>query len=110
MKTDKSIRFLLTVIAINLTLLTISELDLLPKAYANEINPTLKSTHVNYGLIPLNSDSTITVRFTDQQLNLLRRPLTNTVQDVNLIQINGKRPCTFDAWRGTCAQLYVDAQ
>ncbi|MFK7948720.1 MAG: hypothetical protein AB8G11_14100 [Saprospiraceae bacterium] len=105
MKTDKSIKFLLAVIAINLTLLTISELDLLPKAYANEMSSTFKTPYVNYGLVPLNPDSTITVSLSDEQLNLLR-PKTNTIQNVNLVQVNGEKPCGT-SWNH-CFELEVD--
>lgn len=92
MQIDKSIKFLLAVIAINLTFLTISEFDLFPKAYANEVNIP-KTPYVNYGLIPLNPDSTITVKFTDEQLNLLK---PKRIQNVNLMQLNGKKPCYED--------------
>ena len=54
----KTIKILLGIIAINLTLLTIIQTGVWPpKVQANETN----HTNVNYGLVPLNEDGSIDV-------------------------------------------------
>lgn len=60
MKTDFYTKTVLTVIAICLTILVLKEVDLIPKAYANETYNGL-SPNINYGLVPLNSDGSIDV-------------------------------------------------
>lgn len=63
MKADRFTKIVLTVIAVNLTILTVRNLDLIPKAYANERTNNLELTpNVNYGLVPLNEDGSINVR------------------------------------------------
>jgi hypothetical protein len=63
MKIDKFTKVVLTVIAVNLTLLTVKNLDIIPKAYANESTSKVKFTpSMNYGLVPLNDDGSITVK------------------------------------------------
>ena len=60
MKTDFYTKTILTVIAICLTILVLKNIDIIPRAYANEtkngINP-----YINYGLVPLNPDGSIDV-------------------------------------------------
>ena len=56
MKTDLYTKSMLTIIAICLVLVVVKDIEILPKAYANQ--PT---TPQNYGLVPLNSDGTIDV-------------------------------------------------
>ena len=54
----KTIKILLGIIAINLTLLTIIQTGIWPpKVQASETN----HTNVNYGLVPLNEDGSINV-------------------------------------------------
>jgi hypothetical protein len=60
MKTDRYLKIVLTIIAINLSFLTLNQLDILPKAYAGEVPPS--SGNLNYGLVPLNPDGSIDVR------------------------------------------------
>ena len=56
-------KVVLTVIAVNLTILTIGQLDFVSKAYANEpLNKNELLQNVNYGLVPLNEDGSITVK------------------------------------------------
>ncbi|NMH87089.1 hypothetical protein [Flavivirga algicola] len=78
MKIDKFTKIVLTVIAVNLTILTIKNLELIPKAYANEPSNNLKlSPPMNYGLVPLNDDGTISVKLS-----------TNNKIDVNIVGID----------------------
>lgn len=63
MKLDKFTKFVLTVIAVNLSILTVKNLDIIPKVYANEPIKHLNITpNVNYGLVPLNEDGSINVK------------------------------------------------
>ena len=66
MKLDLYSKSVLTVIAICLTINVLKDFDIMPKAYANEIEPNIVSkqnllTNKNYGLIPVNADGTIDV-------------------------------------------------
>ena len=82
MKIDTFTKFVLTVIAINLTILTVKNLDLIPKAYANE--PTNKVELIpnnNYGLVPLNEDGSIDVN--------IKSFSTSSVMDVNIEEVGG---------------------
>tara|TARA_B110000046_G_scaffold18544_1_gene17728 strand:+ start:1427 stop:1819 length:393 start_codon:yes stop_codon:yes gene_type:complete len=60
MKTDFYTKTVLTVIAFCLSILVMKDLDIIPKAYANENNNSL-SANINYGLVPLNPDGSIDV-------------------------------------------------
>lgn len=63
MQIDTFTKIILTVIAINLTILTAQSLDLIPELRANE--PTAHTglnTLAGYGLVPVNSDGTISVK------------------------------------------------
>ena len=63
MKTDKFTKIVLAVIAVNLTILTVKNLDIIPKAYANKPSNNVEFTpNLNYGLVPLNEDGSINVR------------------------------------------------
>ena len=58
------IYILLGIIAMNLTLLTLIQLEAWPtKASANEVNST-----VNYGLVPLNEDGSINVKLSSSDV------------------------------------------
>jgi hypothetical protein len=62
MKTDSFTKFLLFVIAINLTIHTLSQFDVIPKAYANSDSTSFNSpNHIKYGLVPLTEEGTISV-------------------------------------------------
>lgn len=79
MKVDKFTKIVLVVIAVNLTIITVKDLDIIPKAYANESTKNVEFTpNMNYGLVPLNEDGSINVR-----LNSLQ------VIDVNITEIGG---------------------
>jgi len=75
---SKRTNILLGIIAINLTLLTLIQLNIWPTTVnANELNSTL-----NYGLVPLNEDGSINVKFS-----------SNDVLDVNIEEVGG-----WDTW------------
>ena len=77
---SKKTNILLGIIAINLTLLTVIQLEVWPaKANANELglNPS-----INYGLVPLNKDGSINVNISS----------TGDMMDVNIAAIRGHRP------------------
>ena len=63
MKTDKYTKILLTVIAICLINLSFKGVSLFPKAYAG--SPETKE--IQYGLVPLNEDGSITVRLSNHE-------------------------------------------
>ena len=71
---SKKTNILLGIIAINLTLLTLIQLEIWPtKANANEFNSNL-----NYGLVPLNEDGSINVKLS-----------SSDVIDVNIDEVGG---------------------
>ncbi|MEO7978002.1 hypothetical protein [Flavobacterium sp.] len=82
MKTDVYTKIVLTVIAICLSILTLQNVDIIPKTYAAETkkNGDILTTK-NYGLVPLNSDGTIDVNIT--------RITTTDELDVNIDEIGG---------------------
>tara|TARA_B100001057_G_scaffold227051_1_gene227451 strand:- start:277 stop:540 length:264 start_codon:yes stop_codon:yes gene_type:complete len=64
MKTNKLKNIFLGIIAINLTLLTLIQLNIWPTTVnANELNSTL-----NYGLVPLNEDGSINVKLSSSDV------------------------------------------
>ena len=76
MKKDTTLKVILGIIAINLTLLTLDQLDLFPKSYASE---TSQPINTNYGLVPLNEDGTITVKLDEA-----------AIMDINIHSFKGK--------------------
>jgi len=76
MKKDTTLKVILGIIAVNLTLLTIDQLDLFPKSYASEISQPINT---NYGLVPLNEDGTITVKLDEA-----------AIMDINIHSFKGK--------------------
>ena len=79
----KTIKILLGIIAINLTLLTIIQTGVWPpKVQASETN----HTNVNYGLVPLNEDGSIDVKLSEETVEAIKPP---ALQDINLEKING---------------------
>ena len=74
MKSNKSKNIFLGIIAINLTLLTLFQLNIWPSTVnANELTST-----VNYGLVPLNEDGSINVKLS-----------SSDVIDVNINEVGG---------------------
>jgi len=76
MKKDTTLKVILGIIALNLTLLTMDQLNLFPKSYANE---TTQPINANYGLVPLNEDGTITVKLDEA-----------AIMDINIHSFKGK--------------------
>ena len=64
MKIDKFTKVILTIIAVNLTILTVVNLDIVPKLLANEPG---QIQNLNYGLVPINDDGSITVRLSSSE-------------------------------------------
>ena len=77
MKKDSTIKILLGIIAINLSIISISQLDLIPKSYANTQQTTIKAQE--FGIVPINEDGTISVRLENSE-----------VMDVNVHSYKGK--------------------
>ncbi|MBL6447823.1 hypothetical protein JMN32_16000 [Fulvivirga sp. 29W222] len=76
MKVDKFTKVVLTVIAVNLSILTLKELSVIPEARADELKEPVELVETQkYGLVPVNEDGSITVRLGDRV-------------DVNLVDIN----------------------
>ena len=74
MKSNKLKNIFLGIIAINLTLLTLFQLNIWPSTVnANELTST-----VNYGLVPLNEDGSINVKLS-----------SSDVIDVNIDEVGG---------------------
>ena len=70
MNKDKLKNIFLGIIAINLTLITLIQLEIFPpKAYASETTPTATPLNTNYGLVPLNEDGSIDVNI-DSELEV----------------------------------------
>ena len=62
MRTARLKNTFLGIIAINLTLITLIQLDIFPpKAYASENVPTATPLNTNYGLVPLNENGNVNV-------------------------------------------------
>ena len=62
MKTDFYTKIVLTIIAVCLSILTLKNVDIIPKAYASEPTKNLGvSPSKNFGLIPVNADGSIDV-------------------------------------------------
>ena len=64
MKIDKFTKVILTIIAVNLTILTTAKLDVFPVLQAGE---PLQNQNLNYGLVPLNEDGSINVRLSNSE-------------------------------------------
>jgi len=80
MNTARLKNIFLGIIAINLTLITLIQLEIFPpKAYASE---TSQPINTNYGLVPLNEDGSIDVNINSSA----------TTMNVNLAGIRGKEP------------------
>lgn len=61
MKTGIYTKVILTIIAINLTILSLKTLDIIPKANAKDA-ATKNVNGRNYGLVPINSDGSINIK------------------------------------------------
>ena len=88
MKTARLKNIFLGIIAINLTLITLIQLEIFPpKAYASE---TSQPINTNYGLVPLNEDGSIDVNLVE----------TSSVYLKGWIY-KGKEYVKFDSWVGS---------
>ena len=77
---DKSAKVILAVIAINLTIITLKELNLLPVAYGSdtiEDQNELMNSNTRYGLVPLNEDGSIDVKIS-----------SSGTMDVNIVDVS----------------------
>ena len=89
MKNPKLTNRLLGVIAFNLTLITLIQLDIFPpKAYANEV--TTMPLNANFVSVPVNNDGSINVKLSEEQLKAL---MPVAVMDVNIAEIGGAPSC-----------------
>ncbi len=92
MKIDTFTKIVLTVIAVNLTIGTVRNLDLIPKAHADEpTNNFNLAPNVNYGLVPLNEDGTISVKLNasnEIDVNIVGIDTSDEL-DVNIDEIGG---------------------
>ena len=67
MKKNSTIKVLLGIIAINLTLLTLIQLSIFPSVFATD--NTLKTNNFNnYGLVPLNDDGSISIKIENEDV------------------------------------------
>ena len=89
MKIDRFTKVILTVIAVNLTFQTLKDIEIIPKAYAEQ--PKFEKellSNKNYGLVPLNADGSINVKLNyGEEIN------------VNISSINGYS-AFYTNWEG----------
>jgi|TARA_B110000902_G_C14201163_1_gene547799 hypothetical protein len=85
-KVDNYTKGTLTIIAVCLTVLTLKQVDIIPKAYANAVENNIMPLNTNYGLVPVNEDGSITVKLS-----------SSSVMDVNIEEVNryAFRYCTI---------------
>ncbi|MVX34839.1 hypothetical protein [Myroides sp. LoEW2-1] len=69
---------MLTIIAGCLVFLVLSSIDIFPKAYASNKEDLKLKNDMNYGLVPLNEDGSVTVKLD-----------ASSTLDVNLIEVDG---------------------
>lgn len=93
MKTDLLTKILLSVIALNLTVLTLHFIPLVPAAQASSPHPLVGTLpQGNYGLVPLNDDGSITVKlsaFERLDVNIVGISTIDEL-DVNIEEIGGR--------------------
>ena len=90
-KVDNYTKFMLTVIAICLTVLTLEQVDLFPKAYAGESTSPAMISGTKYGLVPLNEDGSITVKISasdELDVNIVGIDTSDEL-DVNIDELGG---------------------
>jgi hypothetical protein len=82
MKTDFYTKTVLTIIAFCLSILTLQNIDLIPKTYASEPTRNLNiEPSKNYGLVPINKDGSIDVNIKS----------TSSEMDVNISDISTRK-------------------
>jgi hypothetical protein len=90
MKTDRYTKFLLTVIAACLTVLTLQSIDIIPKAYAMPPAKPATLPIGSYGLVPVNPDGSITVKLNSEMIDVnLKNIEIDDELDVNIDEIGG---------------------
>jgi hypothetical protein len=90
MKTQNLKIILLAVIALNLTFLSVNELEIfVTKTYANE-NEFLPE--FNYALIPVNEDGSINVKLNKEDINKIK---PNLIQEVDIMGVSGYNLATY---------------
>ena len=85
---DSYTKGVLTVIAICLVIITINQVEIFPKAYANDSSDGIGLTE--YGLVPLNEDGSITVRLSaldEIDVNIVGVETSDELE-VELVDIN----------------------
>lgn len=92
MKVDYYTKFVLSIIAICLTVMTLKNVDLIPTAYASEPKNINLPPTKNYGLVPVNEDGSITVKLSSSAPIdvVIRNIVANECLNVNLKKIDGE--------------------
>ena len=92
MKTDFYTKTVLTIIALCLSILTLQNIDIIPKAYASESNKNINLDPLkNYGLVPINADGTINVNIkssSEMDVNISNISTSDEL-DVNIDEVGG---------------------
>lgn len=93
MKTDFYTKTVLTIIALCLAILTLQNVDIIPKAHASEPNNNLGIIETKkYGLVPLNEDGSIDVNIksfaSEMDVNISSID-TKDELDINIDEIGG---------------------
>lgn len=57
--------------------LTLKQVDIIPRTYANETENNVMPLNTNYGLVPINEDGSITVKLS-----------SSSVMDVNIEEVD----------------------
>ncbi len=92
-KADLYTKVILTVIAVNLTILTVKNLGIIPEAYANKaIEHKEIALPVNYGIIPLNEDGSVSVRLKNAETIDVNITGIKTIDelDINIDEVGGR--------------------
>jgi uncharacterized membrane protein YuzA (DUF378 family) len=86
MRIDKFSKLILSIIAVNLTILSVTELDIFSALQAGE---PAQIQNMNYGLVPLNDDGSINVRLSSsEQIDVNITDIsTNDEMNVNIAKI-----------------------
>jgi hypothetical protein len=67
MTTDRYTKGVLSIIAVCLTIIIIKDISIIPQAKANSLNINKSIKTLDYGLVPLNPDGSITVKLSNSQ-------------------------------------------
>ena len=93
MKTDFYTKTVLTIIALCLSILTLQNIDIIPKTYASEPNKSINiEPSKNYGLVPINADGSINVNIKsiDAEMDVnITEISTNDELNVNIEEVGG---------------------